>query len=616
MKSTVIKRVHTGARELIDNKGSENKCANKANAGSQVCLTYRIALVLVMFGANSCTPDSDFSGISPAGDSTCESCGLEVSLAVHFVERANALGVVHSNPYGHTFDFTPLDLGTSIQRRLELLQRNMGNGAAVGDVDQDGDLDLYLLGQLGSDSVLLRNDLDRVPHRFTDVTERAGVVNRGLGRVATFADLNNDGWQDLLVLNDSDSSAVFPVSEIYRNNTDGTFASVTAGSGFAPTGAFKGGLTLADYDRDGLLDIFVTVWCAEAVAGQCALEGHNRLYRNLGDFRFDDVTLEVGLGIVALNCLTPVFADFDNDGDPDLYVAVDHSSDFYYRNDNGFFTDHTTAAGTTHTGNDMGLAIADFDDDGDLDIYSTNITDPAKRCGRTQYNTLQVNQLAETGENVFIDGALEHGVLDTAWGWGTEFVDVDNDGALDIFAVNGFDEFVEHRCPHIYRTPSVLFINNGNGRFNPAMNTGAEVSLDSRAAIAFDYDRDGDQDLLVTNVAGPTLLLDNDSGTSNHWLDVDLVGGGAVNTDAIGSRVYATVGGLTYMREFIAGGSYLSGRPHEAHFGLGQADIVDVLRVRWPDGTESSQRNVHVDQRMTIYHPEANPPVRERPAEQ
>ena len=197
------------------------------------------------------------------------------------------------------------------------------------------------------------------------------------------------------------------------------------------------------------------------------------------------------LGRDSFSC---AFADFDNDGDTDLYVAVDHSSDAYYRNESGVFVDDTIAVGATHTGNDMGIAVADFDADGDLDIYSTNITDPSGRFGTTQFNTLLVNQTVENGALGFVDEAPSRGVEDTAWGWGTEFFDADNDADLDLYAVNGFDEWVEMSAGPAYPligTPAVLFGMDALGNYGDVAGTGLETTSDSRAAIAHDFDGDG-----------------------------------------------------------------------------------------------------------------------------
>jgi hypothetical protein len=516
---------------------------------------------------------------------------------------------------------------------LDIMQRNSGNGVAVGDYDNDGDLDLFVLGQKTFRCALYRNDL---PAGFTDVTAQAGIYNRGLSRVAMFADLDNDGWADLILANDARPGAPYPggdplaaqfalplggrgvspfagqqdaPSSIYRNQGDGTFTDVTPGSGFDFRGMFVGGMALVDFDKDGRLDIYVAVWGSRHQAGYVLLDGHNRLYRNLGGFKFRDVTRLLGLGTLRSNSWCPVFADFDLDGDDDLFIAQDDVPDKYYRYGLGLgefahlYTDLSTQVGVTHVGTDMGVAPGDFDGDGDLDLFVTNVTESGNGG-----NALYVNQLVPTGQVSFVDEAAARGVFNTGWGWGAEWVDVDNDGDRDLFAVNGFDEYVMWLglSFSLINKPADLFLNDGTGHFTKSVGTGAEVVGDARGAVAFDADRDGDQDLFITHVDGPPALLLNtlnDRGSTNHWLDVKLVGGGLVNRDALGSRVTVTAGGKAQVHFVIGGGSFLTGRSYEAHFGLGAATTADLVRVHWTDGTVTDLVNVPVDQLLVVTHP-------------
>ncbi|MHC5212435.1 MAG: CRTAC1 family protein [Planctomycetota bacterium] len=540
-------------------------------------------------------------------------------------------GIDFVNAYGPLLPYDA-DMSENDVLFLDIMQRNAGNGAAVGDYDNDGDLDVLVLGQKTHRSALYRNDL---PAGFTDVTKQAGIHNRGLSRIAMFADLDNDGWADLILANDARPGAPYPSgdpltaqvalpggrgvspfagqqhapSSIYRNKGDGTFADVTPGSGFDIRGRFVGGMGLVDFDEDGRLDIYVALWGAQHQQGHILLEGHNRLYRNEGGFQFRDVTRLLGLGTLLSNSWAPVFADFDLDGDDDLFIAEDDAADKYYDFGPGLgefarlFTDVSTAVGTTHVGTDMGVAPVDFDDDGDLDLFVTNVTENGNGG-----NALYVNQLTETGQLSFVDEAAARGVFDTGWGWGTEWVDVDNDGDRDLFAVNGFDEYVMWLGLNfnLVNKPADLFLNDGTGNFTKTSGTGAEVVGDARAAIAFDADRDGDQDLFVTHVDGPPALLLNtlnDRGTTNHWLDVKLVGGGLVNRDALGSRVEVTAGGKTQVHYVLGGGSFLAGRSYEAHFGLGAATTADLVRVHWTDGMVSDLVAVPVDQLLVVTYP-------------
>ncbi len=492
--------------------------------------------------------------------------------------------------YGQTF--------AHLTGNQPMMQRNMGNGQAVGDYDGDGDLDVYLLAQLGLPNRLFRNNLDLGSKTFTEVTP-AVLADLGMSRVAHFADLDNDGDPDLLLINDDDGSVDYPTSKIFRNDGAGVFTDVTTGSGFRPEGYLRAGASLADLDRDGLLDIYVTVWAFHLVNPPAQFPGSNRLYRNLGNLQFEDVTGSVGLGALNRDSFTAILTDFDGNRFADIFVAVDHSSDEFYFNDGDVCTNATAEVGLTHTGNDMGVAAADYDDDGDLDLYVTNITDPGGPFGTTQFNAFHVNLQDTLGTPQFVDMAELHGVEDTYWGWGTEFVDVDNDGDLDLAAVTGFDEFVLDRegpDSDVYQTPSVLFINDGAGNFSRLLGAGLDDPDDSRGLAAFDYDRDGDQDLLITNVNQPARLLENASANSGHWLDIAL----APDALAIGARVFADLGAVTQRRDILAGRSYLAGTPPEAHFGLGASTVIDQIRIDWADGTRTTLDDVAADQLLQI----------------
>jgi len=480
------------------------------------------------------------------------------------------------------------------------LQVIMGTGAAVADYDADGDLDVYLLGHLGQPNKLYENRLESGTLSFQDVTPPV-LAETGLSRVAHFVDLDRDGDLDLVLVNDHDD-LVPPVSEarLFRNEGGTVWTDVTEGSGFAPVGYLRAGASIVDYDGDGRLDIYVTNWGASSPGFPTFYPGSNRLYRNLGGFVFQDVTESVGLGVLATNSYTAVFADFDDDSDPDLHVAVDFFSDVFYRNDGGVFTDVTTQVGATHTGNDMGVACADVDDDGDLDLYATNITDPLDAFGfPSQGNVYYENQLAQTGVLSFIDRAHALGIDDTYWGWGTELVDLENDGDLDLVAVNGFDEQTLALAPGslpLYQTPSVLFENDGAGSFVRRAGTGIELPDDSRGLVAFDADRDGDVDLLVTNHAQPVRFFRNTGSGHGHWLTVRL----APDAAAISASVRVRTGAQVQRRDVIAGRSYLAGTPAEVHFGLGATTLVDEVRVRWRDGSETVLTDVAADRVLDV----------------
>ena len=522
---------------------------------------------------------------------------------------AAATGLVFQGDYGEVYP--------TVDRMGRVMQRNMGNGAAVGDYDGDGWLDVFLAGQAGHPSKLFRNvpapagsgasgSPGAAPARaFEDVTAAAGLDIRGNVRVAQFVDLGS-GRPDLVVATDYDPKVgTGEPSRIFRNDGDGTFTDVTAGSGFTPTGYIVGGLTFGDFDGSGRQSIYVSYWTQELngdpalMRHEGAFPGMNRLFRNLGEYRFDDVTIEAGLGETRADSFSAIFADFTGDHRADIYQASDHRPDRFFVNLGGTFTDNTDESGLLdRAGNSMGVAAADLTGSGGLDLYVTHITDPGRRFGTNTGNTLMVS--TPGGETTtFRNDAAARGVLDTAWGWGTAFVDADLDGDLDIFAVQGMRELVGEGSTHIERATSTLFENDGTGlTFTPATGTGCDLRGDQRALVVFDYNRDGAPDMLVTQVAGPTLLLENRI-LGPHWLTVRPSGAG---DGAIGARVTVTAGGRSTTQILLAGGSYLAGPPRELYFGLGAATVADVS-IEWADGTVTERTAVAADVLLDVVRP-------------
>jgi enediyne biosynthesis protein E4 len=492
-----------------------------------------------------------------------------------------------------------------------MMLRNMGNGAAVADVFDDGNLSVLLLGQIGHPNRLFRSEPgpDGVT-RFVDITEEAGLANSGGSRVAAFADLDADGELDLVVLNDWDGDTAGSPSRIYRNGGDRTFEDVTEGSGFAPVGWLVGGLSLADYNRDGLLDLFVTYWTmelggdpsrAEIVKGQ--FSGHNRLYENLGGFRFRDVTRESGLGVLSADSFSSVFADLTGNGWPDIYVAIDHRADILYENEGGTFRRVSRELGIGHVGNDMGIAVTDLESNGLLDLYATNISDPTGQFGNSQGNTFLIARPGPDGRPIYTDLASSLGVDDTGWGWGAAFVDLDLDGLLDLYAVQGMQEFIADQSPELRAESARLFLNRGNLSFEAATGNGCDIEGDQRTVVPLDYNRDGAPDLLITQVAYSTVLLENQT-SGRHWLTIDLSRAGA---QAAGARVKVSAGDEVTTQVALYGGSYLAGMPLELYFGLGALDRADDVVVTWADGTTTSLGPVPGDQVLRVTPPGARP---------
>lgn len=512
---------------------------------------------------------------------------------------AKSVGLNFNGDYGSVFPV--------LDSMGKLMQRNMGNGAAVGDYLGNGYLDVFLLGQAGHQSRLFRNDPGPNGSRvFTDVTSAAGLGGiTSNARVAQFVDLSGSGRPDLVIAADYWPGGPGGPSQIFRNNGDGTFTDVTAASGFNPKGYIVGGMTFGDYDGSGRQSIYLSYW-TEELGGDPARDiirgtwpGRNLLYRNLGNFHFQDVTDSSGIGEYHADSFTAIFAPFTSDGRPDIYQANDHRHDLFYKNlGGGQFEDQSHETGLSRRGNSMGVATT-VAEDGALDLYVTNITDPNHDFGTNQGNTFMMSSRDATGIH-FTDDAASRGILDTAWGWGTSFVDMNGDGAPDIYAVQGMREFVGNGSVHLYDATSTLFLNDGSGTSFSASNApGCEVPGDQRALVVFDFNRDGTPDLLITQVAGPPILLEN-LISGKHWLTVAPTG---TNDAGINARVSVTAGAKTTTQILLAGGSYLAGPPREAYFGLGSATIATTVRIAWGNGKITELHDVPADEVLRLNAP-------------
>lgn len=520
-------------------------------------------------------------------------CGVRDDRAGKTVCRdvASEVGLDFENPYGTVV--AEEEIG-------QIMQRNMGNGAAVGDYDGDGDLDVYVLGQEGTSARLFRNELaERGRATFTDVTMAAGVADRGLGRATHLADLDGDGLLDLIVVNDTDPDGVLSPSRLFRNLGDGSFEDVTEGSGFDPLGYLVGGAALADFDGDGDLDIYVSYWTRELGRSPIGTDpvglwpGSNRLYENLGEFRFRDSTEAFGLDGIRMDTFSAVLHDFDADGDLDLYLTVDHREDRYFENLGGEFVDLSSAAGVFHRGNDMGVALADVDGNGLLDLFVSNIFDPQQSYGvNPPGNTMLLVETGSAGLR-FTDEAEDRGVLETGWSWGAAFVDIDLDTDLDLFVVQGFDEFIADHFELEDATSSLLI--NEDGMFTRTAGSGCDVEGDQRALIPFDFDRDGDPDFLITQVDKPLMLLENLSQGASLTVALD-----PADPASSGAVVTVTADGRSTRQVLLDGGSYLAGPPAEAYFGLGESVTADVT-VRWPGGAVQEYEEVAAGSILSVY---------------
>ena len=507
-----------------------------------------------------------------------------------------------------------------------------GPGAGLFDYDNDGDLDVYLVQgeRLGDGEPLLprpavqppgdrlyRNDLEiagegkRRP-RFTDVTDEAGIVATGYGMGVAAGDIDNDGWIDLYLTR-------FGRNRMLRNQGDGTFADITEESG---TGDPAWGVpaSFLDYDRDGWIDLFVGNYLSYTLAGHtqcydragapdyCAPETSRPhpdiLYRNLGDGTFEDVTATAGLAREFGPALGSATADFDGDGWIDLFVANDQRENQLWMNQgDGTFANRALAAGAAlgAGGNakaDMGVDAGDFDNDGDEDLFITELSG--------QGSTLYVND----GAGLFRDRSASLGVRAPSLpytGFGTAWIDIDNDGWLDVVAVNGavvlnFETFGPDN-PFALDQRNQVFRNVGGARFEAATDRAGsvfELSEVSRGAAFGDVDNDGDTDVLIANAAGPARLLLNQVGDRRHWLGLRLVGTDNLR-DMVGTRVQVVRrDGTALWRRARADGSFASANDPRVLVGLGESDGISLVRVFWPAGEIEEWTDVPSDRYTTL----------------
>lgn len=478
-------------------------------------------------------------------------------------------------------------------------------GVGAGDYDGDGWFDLYVArGNVGA-NLLFRN---RGDGSFEEVGAAAGVALTGeIATGPTFADVDGDGWLDLLVIGlvCPPDAPYCPAASgqrgrphLFRNRSDGTFEEITDRAGIVVTRDCYSA-ALGDYDRDGDLDLFLSHW-----GNLRPPRSSEHLWQNDGRGAFKDISDRAGLtqaysvvDQVIDFSFTPNFSDIDSDG---WLIASDFLTSKVFRNNrDGTFSDVTTPVISDENG--MGGAVGDYDNDGDLDWFVSSIWLPNPNPENPDVGT--GNRLYRNrGDGSFEDATDAGGVRVGYWGWGSTFADLNNDGWLDLFHVNGWSL---HDSVEFEMDPSRLFLNSGNGTFTERS---AELGIldtgQGRGVVAFDYDRDGDVDLFIANNQQPPLLLRNDGGNANSFLTVKL-SGRRPNTEAIGARVFVVTAGLSQMRELRAGSNFESQDPAEAHFGLGGAQSADEVRVVWPDGETSVLYNVGANQRLVLQQPEA-----------
>jgi len=475
------------------------------------------------------------------------------------------------------------------------------NGSSVDRYRQGGDLMVTLYRQTG--------DL-----KFTDITQAAGLKRKGYGMGVSVVDFDNDGWQDLYVTG-------YGGNVLYRNLGDCKFEDVTDKAGVR-LGGYSTGAAWGDYDRDGFVDLFVPRYLHvdidkltkydsklcdfRGVTMECARRGHTGesdfLLRNRGNGTFEDVSKKAGVDDPGHYLgMQGIWADYDNDGWPDLYVTNDGGPNYLYHNKHdGTFEEVGLQSGAALSleGDEragMGVDFGDFDRDGRLDIFVTNFTGES--------NALFWNQ----GEKGFTDIAASAGLAHPSFlpvGWGTAFFDMDNDGWLDLIVANGHVypqmDLIEGGPP--FREPLLLFRNKQNRTFEDVT---AASGLDklpaaSRRGLAIgDVNNDGKLDVLLLNIGEPPTLLINRSRNDNHAVIFRLVGSKS-NRAAIGARVTLTAGGAKQIREVRSGSSYLSQNDLRLHFGLGAEASISSVQILWPSGKEETYKDVPSDFIYTI----------------
>ena len=462
----------------------------------------------------------------------------------------------------------------------------MISGAAVGDFNNDGWGDLFVLGGGVTPDALFINQGNGA---FTEEGATWGLAVQQRGAGAAVGDYNHDGWLDIFVTSHGiTETAAVGHHRLYRNNQNGTFTNVATAAGVnrstrtVPDGF---GATFGDYDLDGDLDLFVAGW-------QAGAEG-NRLFRNNDNGAFTDVTESAGTFNTGLRGFSPCFVDMNGDRYPELLVTGDFNTTRYFGNKhNGLFLDQSEAAGIKVPAYGMGSAIADLDNDGRLDWYVTAIY---KASFGGEGNRLFLNQ----GNDRFSERAAAVGVQDGRWGWGTAAVDLNHDGWLDIVETNGWPLEAQFQ-----NQPARVWLGQETGQFSEvASAVGLTHTLDGRGLLTFDYDNDGDQDVVITSNNEPLQLFRNElTGSDTRWLRIflDTRALADLPPNGIGAHVQVRVGSTTYHRTIQACATFLSQSELSAHFGLASAVLVDEIRVEWPNGLVTSVQNVMSNQTLKL----------------
>jgi tetratricopeptide (TPR) repeat protein len=512
--------------------------------------------------------------------------------------------------------------------RTSMIAEDMGSGAAWADYDNDGWLDLAVANEVGpidmSDAeqrrspartALYHNNHDGT---FTDVAPKAGVDFRGWGMGVSWADYDNDGNVDLLL-------TAYGHNVLYHNDGNGTFSDHSAESGIGTPEGFWSGAAWGDYDKDGRLDLYVTGYVKftrdlgnakgkydvenPASINPLSFKGErNLLFHNDGNGRFTELAQKLGVDNPKGRGLAAAWVDLDEDGWSDLYVGNDESSNALYQNlGNGTFMDVAERARVMDYRSSMGIAVGDWNADGYQDLFLTHWV--------AQGNALYDNQLAmsrranpsqQAEPLTFMDEADRFGLGQSSLdfiGWATSFIDYDNDGKLDLFVINGSTLQNREHPTQLVPMQSKVFWNRGveEGFYDVSPVSGEYFrhAFVGRGAAFADYDNDGDVDLFIVNNGGPGVLLRNDGGNRNHWLQLELRGTKS-NRQAIGAKVRVVAGDVKQARQTGAQSPYLSQNSLIETFGLGSLTVADTIEIVWPSGLKHTRTGVAANQRVTI----------------
>jgi len=546
----------------------------------------------------------------------CASVALFIATSgpdVHFadVTRTAGIGFAHQNS------------ATSNKHLLE----TMGGGVALLDYDNDGRLDVFLTNgaQIGdpmpdgrqpdkSDPKFWNRLYRQTPDgTFVDVTEKAhltGMPQNRYGMGAAVGDYDNDGFEDLYVTN-------YGANTLYHNNGDGTFTDVTARSGVAAAG-WSASAGFFDYDNDGRLDLFITRYvdwgfqnnryCGERKPGYrsyCHPDNYegmtDLLYRNNGDGTFSDVSERSGIAKSVGKGLGVSFADYDNDGFVDIYVANDSVQSFlFHNNGDGTFAEIGLLAGVgfnedgkTFAG--MGVDFADYDNDGRPDIFVTDLSNERYRLFRQNPDGTFRDVTNSTG----VGGATQ-----LFSGWSTRFFDYDDDGWKDLFVAQGHVmDTIDKTAPNLKYLQSPLLLRNRSGQFEPVdAGEALQQQWAGRGAAFGDLDNDGDVDIVLSNVGQSAVVLRNEGGNRNNWLQIRTVGTTS-NRDGIGCRVkVVSASGATQYFTVTTAVGYLSASDSRLTVGLGR-DSDALVEIRWPSGAIQRFGNARAGQVLTATEP-------------